>query len=333
MNALVTGGGGFLGGAIVRMLREQGDEVAVFGRGRYPTVEALGAKCIQGDIRDQAAVRAACAERDVVFHVAAKAGVWGKRSEYRSINVEGTRNVVQACREHGTPRLVYTSTPSVVFDRGDLCGVNESQPYPRRFLNAYAESKAEAERLVLASNGGGLSTVALRPHLIWGPGDPHLIPRILERAREGALVQVGDGTNLVDITYIDNAAHAHVLAADALVKKPACAGKAYFISQGEPVLLWTWLKELLDLAKIEPPRRRISLRTAYCTGAFLELLHTILPLPGEPAMTRFVALQLAKSHYFDISAARRDLGYSALVSTQEGLSRLAASWGEGSRVG
>lgn len=318
---MVTGGGGFLGGAIVRRLRGRGDEVAVLCRGRYPEIDALGVRTVQGDIRDRAAVRAACAGMDVVFHVAAKAGVWGSRREFWSVNVDGTRNVIDACRDLGIRRLVYTSTPSVVSGKHDLCGVNESQPYPTNFLCAYAESKAAAERLVWAANGENLRTVTLRPHLIWGPGDPHLVPRILDRARKSALVRVGDGTNRVDITYIDNAACAHLLAADA-----ACAGKAYFISDGEPVVLWDWIAQLLQVANLPPIRKNVSFGVAYAAGLVLEVVHTAIPFKGEPRLTRFVATQLAKSHYFDISAARRDLGYAPVVSIAEGLERLRWSW-------
>lgn len=327
MKALVTGGGGFLGGAIVRMLRERGDSVVVLGRGRYPQLDALGVVINQGDLRDAAAVRTTCRGVDAVFHVAAKAGVWGKRRDYWSINVDGTRNLIEACRASGTPRLIHTSTPSVVSGDGDLCGVDESQPYPSKFLCDYAASKAAAEKLVLQANGSTLKTVALRPHLIFGPGDPHLIPRVLERARAGKLMQVGDGRNLVDVTYIDNAARAHILACDALGGHGRCAGRAYFISQGEPVSLWSWLGKVLQLADAPPIRRAISYQTAYRVGAAMELVHRAVPWLGEPRMTRFVATQLAKSHYFDISAARRDLGYEPVISTDEGVEMLRRNWG------
>lgn len=326
MMALVTGGGGFLGGAIVRLLRGRGDGVTVLGRGRYPALDALGVRTVQGDIRDRAAVRAACAGADVVFHVAAKAGVWGSRREYWSINVDGTQNVIDACRDLGTRLLVYTSTPSVVSGSQELCGVSESQPYPRKYLCAYAESKAAAERLVLAANGEDLKTVALRPHLIWGPGDPHLVPRLLDRARRNALVRVGDGTNRVDLTYIDNAAHAHLLAADALAESSSCAGHAYFISDGEPVVLWDWLAQVIRSAGLPPVKKSVFFKNAYRIGATLEIIHRLLPLFGEPRLTRFVATQLAKSHYFDISAARRDLAYAPIVSPAEGLERWRRSW-------
>ncbi len=325
MKALVTGGGGFLGGRIVEMLHQRGDEVAALGRGRYPHLEESGINTVQADLRNADAVTAACAGVDVVYHVAAVTNLWGKRKLIWETNVDGTRNVIAGCRRHGVRRLVFTSTPSVIFGQQELCAVDESQPYPDRYLAHYPESKAAAERLVLKANGDGLSTVALRPHLIWGPGDPHLIPRIIERARQGKLIQVGDGQNLVDITYIDNAAQAHVLACDALKPGAACAGKVYFISQGEPVLLWSFLNEILSRVGAPPVTRSISYSTARRIGAVSEWIYGILGLDGEPRMTRFLACQLAESHYFDISAARRDLGYRPQISTAKGVERLLGS--------
>jgi nucleoside-diphosphate-sugar epimerase len=301
------------------MLHARGDEVSILCRSNYEIVAPFIAHAHQADLRDAAAVRRACAGMDVVFHAASLTGVWGPLPEYQTINVDGTKNVLDACRANEVPKLVYTSSPSVVFGRGDLCGVDESQPYPHRYLAAYPKTKAQAECLVLAANDNSLSTVALRPHLIWGPGDPHLIPRVIERARKGKLRQVGDGKNRVDITYIDNAAEAHLLAADALRPSAPCAGRAYFISQGEPVALWPWLDQLLAAVGVPRVTRKISLRTASLMGATLEGLHKVLGLRREPLMTRFVANQLAKSHYFDISAAKRDLGYVPRVSTQDGM--------------
>lgn len=322
MKALVIGGGGFLGSRIARMLHERGDRVTVFGRHRYPHLEAVGIACLQGDVRDAGSVGRACADRDAVFHVAAKVGVWGKHRIFQEVNVTGAQNVIEGSQAHGVPKLIYTSTPSVVIGGGDLCGVDESQPYAGRYLTAYAQTKAAAERLVLAANGPSLATVALRPHLIWGPGDRELVPRLLDRARRGRLFQVGDGSNLVDITYIDNASVAHLQAGDALAPDTRCAGRAFFISQGEPVVLWPWIRELLDRLGVPPVRRAVSFRTAYLAGAVLETLFRALGRSSEPPMTRFVALQLAKSHYFCIHAARRDFGYDPKVSTQEGVRRL-----------
>ena len=235
MNALVTGGGGFLGGAIVRRLRARGDEVRSLSRGRYPALRRPRRQQIQGDVADAGAVDAAVAGCDVVFHVAAKAGVWGRYAEYHRANVVGTENVLAACRRHGVRRLVYTSSPSVVFDGRDMEGVDESVPYPAHYEAHYPQTKAEAERLVLAANGPDLATVALRPHLIWGPGDNHLVPRILARGRAGRLRRIGRANKLIDSIYIDNAADAHLLAADRLAPGSPVAGKAYFISNGEPI--------------------------------------------------------------------------------------------------
>ena len=333
MRVLVTGGGGFLGHAIARKLVARGDRVRSLARGDYPALRAEGIEPIRGDVADEAAVRAAAEGCDVVFHVAAKAGVWGPYAEYHRANVEGTRAVIAACRAAGVGRLVYTSSPSVVagVDTGDLAGADESLPYPDRYATAYPATKAEAERLVLAANGPGLATVGLRPHLIWGPGDNHLIPRIIARARSGRLRRVGDGSNLVDSIYVDNAADAHLLAADRLDPArthDAPAGRAYFISQDDPRPLWDLVDGILRAAHLPPVRRSISPRLAHAAGATLEFVHHVLRLRNEPIMTRFVAHQLAAAHWFDMTAARRDLGYSPAVSIDEGLARLEAWFAE-----
>lgn len=259
---------------------------------------------------------------EAVFHVAAKAGVWGDWETYYRPNVLGTRNVLEACRQTGVPYLVHTSTPSVVFTGEAFEGANESLPYGRNWLCPYPETKAMAEREVLGANSPGkMATCALRPHLIWGPGDPHIVPRILQRAKAGRLRIVGDGTNRVDITHVRNAAHAHLLALDAL-KAGRAGGKAYFISQGEPVVLWDWINTLLRGVGIPEITRKISLERAYRLGGVLEKTWSWLRLPGEPPMTRFVAVELAKSHWYDISAAKCDLGYAPLVGTEEGLEEI-----------
>ncbi len=324
MKALVTGGRGFLGGRIARMLHDQGHEVIALGRSRYPQLEQAGMATVQADVRDGPALSSAFQGVEVVFHAAACVGIWGRRRTFWEVNVEGTRNVIEACRRCGVSKLVFTSSPSVVFGDQELCGVDESQPYPRRFLADYPETKAVAERLVLAANRDDLLTVAIRPHLVWGPGDPHLIPRVIEQARQGRLTRIGDGSNLVDVTYIDNAAEAHLLAAQALWPGAPSAGRAYFITQGEPVCLWPWLDAILARVGAPPVRRAVSFGTARRAGWLLEGIWRLLGLQSEPRVTRFLASQLAWSHYFDISAARRDLGYAPRVSTSEGLERLFA---------
>jgi nucleoside-diphosphate-sugar epimerase len=325
MKALVTGGGGFLGGAIVRLLRERGDSVRTFSRGDYAALDALGVEQIRGDLGDADSVSAAARGCDIVFHVAAKAGVWGPWREYHRANVVGTENVIAACRKHSVHRLVFTSSPSVTFSGADQNGVNESEPYPKRFLAHYPHTKALAEQAVLSANGPELATVALRPHLIWGPGDPHLVPRLMARARKGKLRRIGDRTVLVDTTYVDNAALAHLLAADRLGIDSPIAGKPYFISQGEPGPLWDFIDRLLAAARLPPVTRRVSANSAYLTGALLETFYRLFRLRSEPPITRFVARQLSTAHWFDLTAARRDLGYAAQISNEEGLRRLADS--------
>ncbi len=327
MNALVTGGGGFLGSAIVRLLRTRGDRVSSFSRSRHPELDPLGVPQHQGDLADPDAVSRAAAGCDVVFHVAAKAGVWGRYRDYHRANVVGTANVLAACRRHGIRRLVYTSSPSVVFDGRDMEGVDESVPYPAHFEASYSRTKALAEQAVRAANGPDLATVALRPHLIWGPGDNHLVPRILARGRAGRLRKVGSATQRIDSVYIDNAAEAHLLAADRLAPGSPVAGKVYFIANGEPMPTWDLVNAILAAGGVPPVTGTVPASVAYAAGWLLETVYGLLRLRGEPPMTRFVARELATSHWFDLTAARRDLEYEPRVSIAEGLRRLARSLG------
>jgi 2-alkyl-3-oxoalkanoate reductase len=317
---LVTGGGGFLGGAIVRKLVERGDRVLSFSRRFYPELSAIGVEQIQGDISDATAVEKAFREIDLVFHVAAKPGVWGDYVTYFRTNVIGTRNVIAACKQHNVSRLVYTSSPSVVFNGTDMEGVDESVPYPGKFHAHYPKTKAMAEKLVIAAGDEGLKTIILRPHLIWGPQDNHLVPRIIERANR--LVKVGNGKNLVDTIYIDNAADAHVQAADRLEQNHHLSGRAYFISQDDPVPLWEMVNNILKAAGLSPVQRSISRNTAWMVGAVLEILYKMFKIKGEPRMTRFLADELSTAHWFDIGAAKKDLGYKPKISMEEGLAQL-----------
>jgi nucleoside-diphosphate-sugar epimerase len=322
MKALVTGGGGYLGGAIVRALLARGDQVVTLQRGAYPWLELAGADARAGDIADIDAVVRASAGCDVVFHVAGKTGVWGDYADYHRANVAGTACVIHACLKNHVPRLVYTSSPSVVFSGGNEAGVNETVPYPARYYNPYQRTKALAEQKILMANCPQLAAVALRPHLIWGPGDPHLIGRVLTRARSGKLTLV-NSDNLVDTTYIDNAAHAHLLAADALHPGAVCAGRSYFISNGEPRKLRELINAILAAYRMPPVVKTVSPRLAYMIGALTEQVYGLFGIKREPLLTRFVARQLSCAHWYDISAARRDLGYMPLVSIDEGLRRLS----------
>lgn len=318
---LVTGGGGFIGLALVRELRRQGQEVRVFGRHRYPAAESAGAVCVQGDLRDADAVRQVAAGCAAVFHVAAKAGIWGPLAEYHSINVFGTRNVLAACAIQRVKTLIYTSTPSVVFDGHDLAGTDESAPYASKPLCAYAATKIIAEQEVLQASNDRLRTAAIRPHLVWGPGDANLIPRLIARGREQSLRIVGSGANWVDIAYIDNVVHAHLLAAENLANSGTAAGKAFFIGQ-QPVQLWPWINGLFERMGVPPVTRQISLGKAKAVGWLLEKVYAALKIEQEPKMTRFLAEQLAMSHWFSKKQAETLLGYTEQVSTEQGLERL-----------
>jgi len=324
VKALVTGGGGFLGRVIIRQLRERGDEVRSLSRGRYPDLEKDGVECVQADLMDVAAVSKACEGVDVVFHVAGKVGLWGDYSDFLRANVEGTRNVLNACQDRGARRLVFTGSPSVVFDGRDVEGWDESAPYPERFDSYYSRTKAAAEEMVLSANGlRGLSTISLRPHLVWGPGDTSIAPRVIARAKAGKLRRIGGLNKKVDITYVDDAARAHLLAAARLEVSPSVAGKAYFLSQGDPRPLWEVVNGILAAAGLPPVERSVSLWAARAAAAGLELSYRALRRRDEPPLTRFLVTQLSTAHWFDISAARRDLGYEPSVPFEEGLKRYA----------
>lgn len=323
MKALVTGGGGFLGKAIVAQLLERGDEVRSLARSDYPELRQMGVDTVQGDIADARVVEKAVAGCDIVFHVAAKAGVWGSYESYYRPNVMGTENVLDACRIHGVDHLIYTSSPSAVYGTGALRGVDESVPYPDDYLTAYPETKAIAERKVLGANGRSLKTTALRPHLIWGPGDNHLVPRIVDRARRGKLKKVGDGSAIVDSVYIDDAARAHVQAGEALAQTGAPAGNVYFITQSEPMAVGELIDKIVMAAGMEPVEAQVPAKVAYGVGWLMEVVYKLLRRKKEPLMTRFLAKQLSTDHYFDISAARRDFGYEPVMSIDEGMVELA----------
>lgn len=328
MKVLVTGGGGFLGQALCRALLAQGHAVASFSRSRHAALDALGVRQLQGDLGDADAVLRAFGEGfDAVLHNAAKAGTWGSYQSYFDANVTGTRNVIAACRAHGIGRLVHTSTPSVVHRAThpvEGLGADEV-PYGEGVKAHYATTKIIAEREALAANDATLAVVALRPRLIWGPSDTQILPKLVARARSGRLRLVGDGRNLVDTTYIDNAAQAHVQALAALHPGAACAGRAYFISNGEPWPLREVLNGLLRAAGAPEVAKTLPFRVAYAIGAVCEGLWTTLPLPGEPPMTRFLAEQLSTAHWYSMAPAARDFGYVPQVSMAEGMARLKAS--------
>ena len=320
MKILVTGGGGFLGQAIVKRLLARGDHVRVLNRRAYPTLEALGVDCRLGDVADEAAVVAASEGVEAIFHVAAKAGSGLNREAFVKANVQGTDNVLTACRAHGIEHLVYTSSPSVVHGGGDIEGGDESLPYPDHFVAPYPETKALAEQRVLAAGREGLKTVALRPHLIWGPGDNQLLPRLIEKNRRG--IRLPAPHKRIDTVYIDNAAQAHVQALDALQANPAISGSAYFISNGEPMAIETVMAQLLTAAGEVPNIRSVPLPVAAWMGRVVEGIWRALNLQSEPPVSRFVVEHLSTSHWYRLDRARQALGYAPQVSMAQGFERL-----------
>lgn len=330
MKVLVTGCGGFLGQRVVDQLLDRGLSVRGLGRSDYPALRQRGVELIRGDVRDADRVSTAVQGVDAVIHCAAIAGISIDWNRYHAINTQGTLNVIDACRRHGVGRLVHCSSPSVTFDGGHQTGIDESVPYPQRYLCHYSHTKALAEQAVLGAHRTGLlHTAALRPHLIWGADDPHLLPRLIDRAKRGRLRVVGDGQNIIDTVHVDNAAAAHLLALEHLqAAEPTGGGRAFFITQGEPLRCWDWIATLLQIGGAPPLRRRIGLRSAWAIGATLETGYRLLRLRGEPLMTRFLAAQLARDHYFDISAAQTVLGYRPAVTTEQGLQQLREIWSD-----
>lgn len=328
MKTLVIGGGGFIGRYIVEKLLVMGHDVTSLSRGAHPALEKMGVKTILADVADRDKIMPALRGMDAVFHTAAKVGISWRWDDFHRANVIGSRNVVDACVANGVRKLIFTSSPSVVFGGEPHEGVDETAPYPTRFNAYYPWTKAISEKETLEANGKhGLLTCAIRPHLVWGPRDTNLIPRLISRADSGKLVMVGNGRNLVDTVYVENAADAHILAMERLIEGSKVAGSAYFITQGEPVVLWEWINRILERLGRQPVKKRVSYATAYTVGAVMETAFRVFSPDSEPPMTRFLAQQLAMSHYFDIGKAGRELGYSPAVSADEGLERLAKSLG------
>ncbi|MDF1761896.1 MAG: NAD-dependent epimerase/dehydratase family protein, partial [Oleibacter sp.] len=318
VKALVTGGAGFLGRYLVEALLQKNYDVTVFCRGHYDVLDALGVTVIQGDLANEEQVRAACKGQDIVFHVAAKTGPFGDYKEFHRVNVIGTENIIAACLAHGVNKLIYTSSPSVLSFYEDLSGVDEGWPYPEFVVSAYQHTKMLAEKQVLAANGNnGLITTALRPHAIWGPRDSQLFPTIIERAQQGKLAMIGNGKNIISVSYVENTAHAHIQAAES----DRVGGKVYFINEVEPVEMWGWINSLMRQLGVPEVKKRLPYGAAYCLGYLVEKSYQWFPLRGEPKLNRAVVAVCGRDHYFDISAAQRDFNLQSPISMDEATRR------------
>ncbi|MEI6037563.1 MAG: NAD-dependent epimerase/dehydratase family protein [Planctomycetota bacterium] len=323
MKCVVTGGGGFVGSAICRSLIRSGHDVLAVGRNEYPALVAEGVTTAKHDLAaSPETLIALCRGAAVVFHTAAHVAMWGRREEFVRGNITATRNVIAACRAAGVPVLIFTSSPAVIADGNDLRGVDESHAYSQHYVAHYPATKAAAEREVRQSHGSGLTTVALRPHLIFGPGDTHLVPTIVSRARAGRLVRVGDGCNRVDLTFIDDCVAAHLAAWQAAqTRATLVGGRAFFISQGDPTPLWPWIDRVLALHGLPPVQRSLPVWLAHGVATALEALWTAGGIRSEPMLTKFLVSEMATEHFFDIRAARKDLGYQPMYSVQEATQR------------
>lgn len=322
MKVLVTGGGGFLGSAIIEKLIEAGHETVSFSRSEHPKVKELGAGFVKGDLRNSEEVNEAVRGMEAVIHSAAKVGYWGNYDDFHDVNVNGTKNIVQACRKNRIRNLVFTSSPSVIFTGKDMEGPDETVPYPPKYDTSYSKTKAMAERYVLSSDNTELRTIALRPHLVWGPGDTHIIPGLIERARKGKMIRIGDGKNTADMVYVENAADAHVLALEALEHNPNSRGRPFFITNGDPRNMWDFIGEILSAAGLGPVKRSIGTGPAKVGVGLLEVYYKLFRKGKEPPLSLFLVKELTTSHWYDISAARKELGYEPKVSMDEGLKKL-----------
>ena len=318
MRILVTGGGGFLGSSICRQLTQLNHQVIAFQRSPAPHLEMDGVITTQGDITDYRGLLAAAKDCEAIIHTAGKAGVWGDPSDYHRINVDGTANVIRVCREHAVPILVHTSSPSIVHSGGDIGGADESLPIADHFNAPYPASKAEAEKMMASANSTELKTTALRPHLIWGPGDPHILPRLAAKARGGTLALPGPD-KIIDTIFVENAALAHVKALDELRGAARCAGKAYFVTNNEPMPQGEIIRKLLAAIGIDVKIRAVPVGIAKTAGAICETIWRTFGLKSEPPVTRFSVEQLATAHWFDTSAAERDFGYTPTITIAQGL--------------
>jgi len=321
MNVLVTGGGGFIGKALVNELVMRNFNVTSFSRGDYPELRRIGVNTKRGDLSDFGSVLQATVKTGILFHVAAKAGINGSYREYYKSNVTGTENIINACKINKVKYLIYTSSASVVFDGKDIEGSDESLPYPVHPVSHYTATKAIAEQLILKADCPDLRTLALRPHLVYGPGDNHLLPAIISKAAKGKLRRIGKCRNLVDVSYIDNVVAAHISAARAIIENPEVSGNSFFITNGEPVLLWNFLDMIMQASGLEPLKKRVPVWIATIISHLSESFQR-LSANAQGTLTPFIVSELTRSHWFDISKARRLLNYNPEISNIEGLEKM-----------
>ncbi|MBI9113888.1 NAD-dependent epimerase/dehydratase family protein [Sanguibacter suaedae] len=320
MKVLVTGASGLLGGAVAAAVRDAGHDVRTFQR--RPS-GVTGVEDVLGSVTDRADVERAVADVDAAIHLAAKVSFAGDPADFVRVNVEGTRTLLRALRRAGAGRLVFVSSPSVAHAGESIVGDDASPADPENARGDYARTKAQAEVLALAADSPELRVVAVRPHIVWGPGDTQLVERVVERARAGRLPLLDHGAALIDSTYVDNAASA-ILAA--LYRVDAVHGNAYVVTNGEPRPVAELLAGICAAAGVRAPAWRVPARVARAAGSAIEGVWRVRPGEDEPPMTRFLAEQLSTAHWFDQRRTRTDLEWEPSVSIDDGLRRLAAHY-------
>jgi nucleoside-diphosphate-sugar epimerase len=324
LKALVTGATGFLGGALARRLHNMGWDVTAHGRNavKLDQLENEGIRVLQHDIKDKNAMIAACKDQEIVFHCAALPSPWGNFEAFYQANVIGTQNVIRGCEEHKVKRLVHVSTPSLYFGYTSRINVKETDTVPEPVSN-YAATKILAEQELDQAFANGLATIAIRPRAIFGPGDTVIFPRLIPRLQSGRLPILGDGENIVDLTYIENVVDALLLCAESPAKT---LGKKYNISNGEPIKIWKLVERICAELNMQPPKRKISYRTANAAASILEVIYTLIPTHPEPPLTRISVSMMANSTTLDITAAKQELGYQPKVSIEDGFDLFMKWW-------
>ncbi len=322
MRVLVTGASSLLGRHVVERLHERGDDVTAFQR----RPGGLGVREVLGDVANLEQVMEAFSGAESVIHLAARVSAVGHSEQFADTNIHGTENVIRAARACGAGRLVHVSSPSVAHTGVSLSGAGAGPADPAKAIGHYSQSKAAAEILALAANSEDLSVVAIRPHLVWGPGDRQLVGRIVDRARAGRLAVVGSGCALVDTTFVDNAADALVSALD---HAPEVGGRALVVSNGQPRPVREMLNEIVAAAGLDPVTRMVPFHLARTVGFVLEQVWQRLGRESDPPMTVFLAEQLSTAHWFDQRETRWALDWEPKVSLDEGFARLRAWFDRG----
>jgi 2-alkyl-3-oxoalkanoate reductase len=329
---LITGGTGFVGAAIVEALRGARTRVRVLARTPSRVEARDGVEVVQGDLAHPESLEPALRGVTSVYHVGGQVGHHGERDTYFRVNVDGTSALLHAAHRAGVRRFVHTSTPSVIADGTDHFGVDESHPVPTTHASPYPASKAAAERLVMAAHRDEFRTVVLRPHLVWGPGASQWVRGFLHRAERGAGLRIGDGSNRVGMTFLDDCVAAHLTAMQALAADARVGGAAYFVHGGEPVRLWDWVDALCRACELAPPTRRIPASLARGIGSACDLLVRARLTSRALPLSRYLVDELTTEHYSDISRARERLGYIPRISIADGISRVA-QWYRATRAG